>query len=166
MKEKKNLVQPKITIENYEIYEVPSHMENTGAAMASIFATYRKSPEEAEQIYIRHKRFTLDKIFGYYHHYKDYQLTTEEIRNGYIKEWDAQHFPTQIEALVEMIMACQELDLELCLEATCRLVAAWMRNKPLDEIRKALKIEYDFDPKHEKERESSKEFALRRFNRE
>jgi hypothetical protein len=66
-----------------------------------------------------------------------------------VPEWDAHFVDIDNEFLFELILAANFMDIKELLDLTCGKVAAMVRNKSTEEIRREFHIQNDFSPEEE-----------------
>ncbi|XP_057949693.1 SKP1-like protein 1B [Malania oleifera] len=79
---------------------------------------------------------------------------------GALESWDADFLKVDQNALYDLIMAANYLDVKGLLELTCRAVADMIKGKKPEEIRKIFNIEKDFTPEEEEEVRQENQWAL------
>ncbi|KAI0983172.1 hypothetical protein GJ496_010601 [Pomphorhynchus laevis] len=65
--------------------------------------------------------------------------------------WDKEFLKVDQGTLLELIMAANYLDIRSLLEASCKTVAAMMRGKTAEELRRLFNIQNDFTPAEEEQ---------------
>ena len=73
--------------------------------------------------------------------------------------WDAEYVKMEQQALFELILAANYLDIKPLLDLTCKTVANMIKGKTPEEIRKTFNIKNDFTPEEEEQLRKENEWC-------
>lgn len=131
-------------------------VEREVAMMSELVKTMWEGDRDETQIPLPNvKSSTLEKVIEYMkHHHKvppkdiEKPLRSANMREV-VSEWDADFVEVEQEALFELILAANYMDIKPLLDLTCAKVASMMKGKTVEEIRRTFNIVNDFTPEEE-----------------
>jgi S-phase kinase-associated protein 1 len=94
----------------------------------------------------------LSKVIDYCKHHHEHPTPQSEEKKGDEKRlddiipWDAEFCKVEQATLFELILAANYLDIKPLLDLTCKTVAAMIKGKTPEDIRKTFNIKNDFTP--------------------
>jgi S-phase kinase-associated protein 1 len=96
----------------------------------------------------------LEKVIDYCEKYlanKDKEKPVEEKNQNktHLADWEKEFCSVDQSTLFQLITAANYLDIKPLLDATCKTVAAMIKGKTPEEIRKTFNIKNDFTPEEE-----------------
>jgi S-phase kinase-associated protein 1 len=150
------MVMLKLKSSDGETYEID---EKVGAMSVLIRGMIEDHIDEGEEIPLPNvNSATLTKVVDYmkYHHDHPPQEIHRPIKSGNLADsgvcdWDCEFLDVDQDVLFELILAANYLDLKPLLDLTCAQVAAMIKGKSQEEIRKTFKITSDFTPEEEEQ---------------
>ena len=99
----------------------------------------------------------LSKVIEHCQYHKD-EITPQEIKKPLtsnnllecgVSAWDVDYVDIDQEVLFALILAANYLDIKSLLDLTCAKVAAMIKGKTVEEVRRQLNIVNDFTPEEE-----------------
>lgn len=91
----------------------------------------------------------LEKVLDYCKHYDGKLPDIPDDKHADFDPWDKEFCTLENDALFELILAANHLDIKPLLEVACKTVAEKIKGKTPEEIRKEFSIKNDFTPEEE-----------------
>jgi S-phase kinase-associated protein 1 len=129
------------------------------ARLSKLLATMQDDGMDGESIPLPNvTKDTLAKVVSYmeYHVANPPGEIYRPIRSGNLADsnvcdWDCTFLDVEQDVLFELILAANYLDIKPLLDLTCAQVAAMIKGKTPEELRKQFKITSDFTPEEEEQ---------------
>mmetsp|Transcript_30632 Transcript_30632/g.86414 ORF Transcript_30632/g.86414 Transcript_30632/m.86414 type:complete len:167 (-) Transcript_30632:22-522(-) len=133
-------------------------VDHEAATLSRVIGSMVADVDTSEEIPLPNvKTATLSKVIDYCQYHKDSPaaeipkpLRSTDLLECGVSEWDSEYIcQLEQEALFELILAANYLDLESLLDLSCARVASMIKGKNTEEIRKQFCIVNDFTPEEE-----------------
>jgi len=140
----------KLSSKDDQIFETTKTIAETSITLKNMI---EDSPDLGGEVPVPLPNVTgavLKKVLDYckYHH-ENPPKEDDKLDADDIGEWDRDFLKVDQELLFDLILAANYLDIKPLLDVTCKTVAAQLRGKTPEEIRKMYDIQGDFTPEEE-----------------
>ncbi|XP_053681576.1 S-phase kinase-associated protein 1-like [Sabethes cyaneus] len=100
---------------------------------------------------------TLEKVLEWATYHKDDPEPIEDADKNSVKrsddicQWDQDFFRVDQDALFELVLAANYLDIKALLDTGCKMVANMIKGKTPEELRQIFNVKNDFTPEEEEQ---------------
>jgi len=138
-----------------QIFEVDINVAKQSVTIKNLIEVMGEDTETEQVIPVPNvSSDTLKKVLVFCEHHLRHPIPPpedekEEKSIDNIHPWDKQFCNVDQSTLFEIILAANYLDIKSLLDVTCKTVAAMIRGKTTEEMRKLFNVQNDFSPEEE-----------------